>query len=443
MTYLTSNKKEEIAAKYRGTMPNYSIRLLLDEIATAIATDGTGIDILPAAAGTAEAEKLVQLGASKDLDTLDLTELKLGGVAITADAGEINKLDGLATSKEELNLLTGLTATASQLNAVPSNAGKVALGIIRIASAVKDGETVTIGADVYEFDTDGSVTEGNILADCTGGSEVAAQGTLSMATKPTPGDTVTLGTTVYTFVPDGTANAAGEIDVGSDAAAAQANFVAAVNGTDGFNTAHPLVSAGDFAANDCVITALTPGTAGNSIASTETFTAVGNIFDAVTLGTTTAGVDPTAGEGSDALIAAINASATEAVKAIDISANEVLIVAEEAGVVTLALAETMGGANNAVDTSAMRGGGAASAVNIATVSRVPNATEVALDQMHIPLDFAPNFVFVQVRVTANGTIKAWDGGMTITSGDNPYITLTNAGNTDWAATDTVYVIAFS
>lgn len=443
MTYLTSNKKEEIAGKYRGTMPRYSIRLLLDEIATAIATDATGLSLVPDTAGVAEASKLALLGASKNLDTLDLTQLKLGGVAITADAGEINKLDGLLTTKGQLNLLEGLTATASQLNAIPSNAGAVALGVVRIASAVKDGETVTVGADIYEFDTDASVTSGNILVDCTGGSEIAAQGTLSMATKPTPGDTVTLGTTVYTFVPDGTANAAGEIDVGADAAEAQVNFVAAVNGSDGWNDPHPLVEAGNFAADDCVITALTPGTAGNTIASTETFTALGNVFDAVALGTTTAGVDPTAGEGSDALILAINTSATEDVAAIDIGANEVLIVADEAGAVTLALAETMAGANNVVDTSAMRGGVAAASVSIATIARVPNATEVALGNLHIPLSFVPTFAFIQVRVTADGTIKAWDGGMTIVGGAHPYIKLTNAGNVDWAATDTVYAIAFS
>ncbi len=39
------------------------------------------------------------------------------------------------------------------------------------------------------------------------------------------------------------------------------------------------------------IRALSVGTAGNSIATTETFTSSNNVFDAATLGTTTAGVD--------------------------------------------------------------------------------------------------------------------------------------------------------
>jgi hypothetical protein len=40
-----------------------------------------------------------------------------------------------------------------------------------------------------------------------------------------------------------------------------------------------------------VFTANVKGTAGNSLATTETYTAGTNVFDAATLGTTTAGVD--------------------------------------------------------------------------------------------------------------------------------------------------------
>ncbi len=40
-----------------------------------------------------------------------------------------------------------------------------------------------------------------------------------------------------------------------------------------------------------VFTAVNQGTAGNSIDTTETFTPGSNVFDAATLGTTTAGVD--------------------------------------------------------------------------------------------------------------------------------------------------------
>lgn len=124
---------------------------------------------------------------------------------------------------------------------------------------------------------------------------VAAVGTLTLATQPTAGDTMTIGTTVYTFTADGTADAAGEIDVGADLADAKTLVIAAINGTDSINTAHPTVSAGTFTVNALPLTARTKGLAGSSIATTETFNAVGNVFNATTLGATTEGVNGTIG----------------------------------------------------------------------------------------------------------------------------------------------------
>lgn len=124
---------------------------------------------------------------------------------------------------------------------------------------------------------------------------VASQGTLTMDTQPTAGDTMTIGSKVYTFTADETADEDGEIDVGADLADCKTLVVAAINGTDGINTAHTQVTAAAFVGNDMVITASTKGVAGDLIATTETFTAGTNVFDDVTLGTTTAGVDGTVG----------------------------------------------------------------------------------------------------------------------------------------------------
>jgi len=124
---------------------------------------------------------------------------------------------------------------------------------------------------------------------------VASKGTLTLDTQPTAGDTMTIGTKVYTFTADGTAAADGEIDVGADLADCKTLIPAAINGTDGINTAHTQVTAAAFVGDDMAITASTKGTAGDDIATTETFTAVTNVFDAATLGTTTAGVDGTVG----------------------------------------------------------------------------------------------------------------------------------------------------
>ncbi len=129
---------------------------------------------------------------------------------------------------------------------------------------------------------------------------VAAQGTLTIDTKPIAGDTMTVDTKVYTFKDTITA-ADGDVFIGATLATAQANIVAAFNltgvaGTDYGSgmTYHPTVSIAAFAADDAVLTAKTGGTAGNSIATTETFDEGTNVFDAATLGTTTTGAVPTA-----------------------------------------------------------------------------------------------------------------------------------------------------
>lgn len=122
-----------------------------------------------------------------------------------------------------------------------------------------------------------------------GAEAVKAQGTLTVDTQPTAGDEFVIGSQTYTFVASGASNA-GEINIGADVAEAKVNIVAAINGTDGWNSAHPLVSAAAFAVDDCVITARVGGDDGDDIVFTETFTAGTNVMDgAGTLGGTTAG----------------------------------------------------------------------------------------------------------------------------------------------------------
>lgn len=179
--------------------------------------------------------------------------------------------------------------------------GVAAQGTLTIAEPVTADDTITIGAITYTFKA--------------GATYAKAQGTLTVDTQPLADDTFTIGSKTFTFVTDETANEDGEVDVGADLADAKVQIVAAINGTDGWNTAHTLVTAAAFATNDCVITAILPGTDGNSIATTETFDAVTNVFDAATLGTTTAGallVDGQIGLGADeaatkvSIVAAIN-----------------------------------------------------------------------------------------------------------------------------------------
>ena len=125
---------------------------------------------------------------------------------------------------------------------------------------------------------------------------VAAQGVLTIATKATVGDTFTIDTTTYTFVAEDATPTAGQLKIGSDVAGTKTNVLAALKGTDSINTAHATVTpATAWSTNDLTLTAATAGVAGNAIATTETFAAEGNVFDADVLGTEQAGVDGTVG----------------------------------------------------------------------------------------------------------------------------------------------------
>ena len=63
----------------------------------------------------------------------------------------------------------------------------------------------------------------------------------------------------------------------------------AIAGEDGWNDTHASVQAGLWDSDDLILTAVSHGTAGNFIDTTESFSAGTNVFDAVTLGTTQAG----------------------------------------------------------------------------------------------------------------------------------------------------------
>lgn len=219
---------------------------------------------------------------------------------------------------------------ASEVEAgTPVNA-VAATATLDIAGVVLDGETVSIGDDIYEFCADAaqSVTDPANLPVDIEANTTKSSGTLTMDTQPISGNTLTLGTKVYTFVPIGTDTADGEVSVGADLSEAQANLVAAINGTDGISLPHPLVYAGDFAADACVITALVGGAAGDLIATTETFTAATNVFAAANLGN---GADCLAADAVTALVAAITAFDTVGVGAADGAGNTVVLTADVAG----------------------------------------------------------------------------------------------------------------
>lgn len=247
------------------------------------------------------------------------------------------------------------TASATKDLDIISQPGVKATETLTISGVAIDGETLTIGTRVYEFDTDGSITAGNVSVDISGGA-TASEGTLTIDTQVTATNTMTIGNRSWVFVADGEAEMDGEISVGADLAENKVNIVAAINGTDGFNTASTEVTVSDFATHVMTITAIVPGTAGDAIATTENFSAGSNVFDAATLGTETAGVDCVQATAVTAVALAITNDASAVVAGVDGAGDTVDITALTAGVAANAYATTETMANGAFGAATMSGG---------------------------------------------------------------------------------------
>lgn len=227
-----------------------------------------------------------------------------------------------------LDIMT--TKTGTPVNAANATETLLVSGVVIHGERVIIDNPAAEGMDTYEFLADAtqlSMETGGIPVDIEAHATKASV-TLTVDTQPTAGDTMTIGTKKFTFVAVGADTEDGLISVGTDLATAKVNIVGAINGA-GVHTEHPLVTAAAFATHDCVITAKVGGTLGNAIAATETFTAVSNVFDTATL---VSGANCTAANAITALVAAVTASDTQGVGAVDGAGDTVVFTADVAGV---------------------------------------------------------------------------------------------------------------
>jgi hypothetical protein len=337
--------------------------------------------------------------------------------------------------------------TLEEVQQVERDQGLHDINTLRVASAGAHDETVTVGDQVYQLSLDDTVTSGNVEVDIQGDG-TRALSVLTLSGNAVADETVTIGSTVYTWKAE--PSAAYEVDVGTDAATSIDNLYAAINasGTPGteYGTGtleHPDVSGTAEDATTLTVSADNDvaATVANALATTETMTNASWADTTLGGGTgaSTPGVDATAGETSDALIAAINANDNSVVGAIDISANEVLLYHKDIGSFSLATTETLAGSDNAFAAAAMYGGDVSpdGIDSVVVQSRVANAQEAALDTFHFYLPFTASKVLLQVRETT-GAVVAFDGTVVI-SGNR--VTATGSGSTDIDATDIVTIIA--
>jgi hypothetical protein len=309
------------------------------------------------------------------------------------------------------------------------------VALLSIGAAGIHGETITVGKQIWELDHKGDesdLTAGNIAID-TSGDSVAAEGTLTISGGvPAVDQVLTLGSRAY--IMKASASGAGEITIGGNEEAMIDNIVAAIAG-DANNGVHVEVTAVKGSSTTMVATAIIPGVAGNSIASTDTMdsTAWGD----TTLGDTTAGVDIVAADLIVAVAAALLAS--EQLDAYAITGKGVLIADRAPAGSPKATTETLTGGGNGWDTTETFGyfDPITGTPEATITNRAATAAEVTAGVMGFCFGAVPRAWIVAVR-TAAGVVKAVDAVVTLQGNT---LLVTNAGGTDFASTDIVTITA--
>ena len=116
-----------------------------------------------------------------------------------------------------------------------------------------------------------------------------ARATLFLEALPTASDTVTIGAQTYTF--EASSSSAGDVTIGATVADTIDNLVAAILATPSLEgssygtgtTANADATACAFFDDRMLVIAKASGTAGNAVATTETLTAAGSVFNFATL----------------------------------------------------------------------------------------------------------------------------------------------------------------
>jgi hypothetical protein len=307
------------------------------------------------------------------------------------------------------NSAAGILAAA----AIVSSPGVRATNVLRLAANVAEGETVTITiagvASVFEFDvvnTDstvntsgGNLNNTNALAQVTHAAHGRSAGDLVRVENEIMKVQRVIDANTYVVI----------------RGRAGTTIATHADGLDIFISATPPASNIPVG----LVTTLTPAVAGPALAA--------EINNAL------AGGERATSKAST-IYPLVQATSLQ-------TGAEVLLEAVSVGTLANAYGttETLAGANNVWSAATMTGGVAAGLKRVQRASRVPTATEVALGFMNFTFPFTPAHVEVTVLVTASGLETAWIGNRTISGGR---VRLDNAGGTDWAATDTVNVIAF-
>lgn len=197
----------------------------------------------------------------------------------TGIASAVKRLTLIASDDRPV-LLEAFAEVLTAFNATTSNV--LTLGTTSTATELIDSSGITEGTAGF-YPASNNVVKARLVANTpiyvkyAGSAAVAASGTLtSNNTNVSNNDTVTIGTKVYTFKTSLTPTE-GEVLIGGSADASLLNLIRAINHTGTPDTDYKVAAANtqvsavsSVTSHAFAVTALTAGTAGNSIAITET-----------------------------------------------------------------------------------------------------------------------------------------------------------------------------
>ena len=137
-----------------------------------------------------------------------------------------------------------------------------------LGGTVFDGEKINIGNDIYEIDTNGNFEVGNIQIDLSA-SAIASTGTLTFTSIPINGETIKIGYDIYEFDTDSNV-VAGNIRVNINSISTIDNIITILVDVINSKTNENIIATADLVVDSVLITCTIPGSIGNTIVTSET-----------------------------------------------------------------------------------------------------------------------------------------------------------------------------
>ncbi len=321
-------------------------------------------------------------------------------------------------------LITTVSDTADRVAYVP---GKYSVNTLGSTGNIILDETVTIGADVYQFKaiTTDSTRTGS-LANASVPAKLTASGAMTWAA----GDLLRLENEIVKIV-----------SLVAAAPTTQAVVLRARCGTTA--AAHTTVSIYQAAAATTTQipvgynATLTPAVWCKALAAEINNAAAGGMRASAKASTI---YDP--GPGTSAIAIPDNARIGKVVASVDAASATAVVVRsaipEDSGLDTTETVTNAAFVNGAT----LTGGAVAAPKQTFFASRVPTAAEDTFDSMYFYVPFVPSCIIVKAVITASGIDTGWNGGYLFYEFDGDgIIKVDNAGASDWDVNDTIYVFA--